>query len=122
MSGVIPSNLTKNDISILNHFPEVHKHGIHTHRYTHTHTLYDIIRRNAMRCISPKNGKLYLCWKCYYCRRRQVERSCSKCRSTFHHAASALPTRRHRKSLQTSTSTGTCLRCRNVYLWQLYLI
>ena len=41
MSGVIPSNLKKNDVSISNRFPEVHKHGIHTHTHTHTHTQTD---------------------------------------------------------------------------------
>ena len=30
MSGVIPHSLKKNDVSILNRFPEVHKRGIHT--------------------------------------------------------------------------------------------
>ena len=30
MSGVIPRNLKQNDVSILNHFPGVHKRGIHT--------------------------------------------------------------------------------------------
>ena len=55
MSGVIPSNL-KNDVSISNRFPEVHKRGIHTH----THTLYDSIRRNAMSCILPKNAYVTL--------------------------------------------------------------
>ena len=56
MSGVISSNLKqKVDVSISNRFPEVHKCGIHKHRHTHTHTHDDSIRRNAMRCISPKN-------------------------------------------------------------------
>ena len=53
MSGVISSNLKNDDVSISNRFPEVHKRGIHTHTHTHTHD--DSIRRNAMRCISPKN-------------------------------------------------------------------
>ena len=61
--GVIPSNFKKNDFSISNHFPEVHKRSIHTQTHTHTDTnkqthtyrLYDSIRRNAMPCISPKN-------------------------------------------------------------------
>ena len=41
MSGVIPSNLKKNDASISNRFPGVHKRGIHTHTQTdrHTHTI-----------------------------------------------------------------------------------
>ena len=59
MSGVIPCNLKKNDFSFSNRFPGVHKRGIHTHTHTHTqthtHTHDDSIRRNAMRCISPKN-------------------------------------------------------------------
>ena len=44
MSGVIPRNLKKNDVSISNRFPGVHKRGILTHtdsqtdRHTHTHT------------------------------------------------------------------------------------
>ena len=63
MSGVIPRNLKKNDVSISNHFPEVHKtRHTHTHtcKNTDTHTLYDSIRRSAMRCISPKNHKKIL--------------------------------------------------------------
>ena len=48
MSGVISRNLKKNDVSISNRFPEVHKRD--THRYTHD----DSIRRNAMCCISNK--------------------------------------------------------------------
>ena len=65
MPGITASNFFKNDVSIANRFPEVHKHGIHAHththtdthtqRQTHTHTHDDSIRRNAMRCISPKN-------------------------------------------------------------------
>ena len=50
MFGVIPRNLKKNDVSISNRFRGVHKRGI----YRHVHD--DSIRRNAMRCISPKNG------------------------------------------------------------------
>ena len=38
MSGVIPRNLKKNEVSISNRFPGVHKHGIHTQEHTHTHT------------------------------------------------------------------------------------
>ena len=42
MSGVIPRNLKKNDVSISNRFTGVHKRGIHTHTHrqtdTHTHT------------------------------------------------------------------------------------
>ena len=38
MSGVIMRNLTKNDVSILNRFPGVHKRGIYAHAHTHTHT------------------------------------------------------------------------------------
>ena len=59
MSSVIPRNLQENDDSITNRFPEVHKRGIHTERHidthTHTYTHDDSIRRNAMRCNSPKN-------------------------------------------------------------------
>ena len=54
MFGVISRNL-KNHVSISNRFPEVHKRGIHTDTDTHTHTHDDSIRRNAMRCSSPKN-------------------------------------------------------------------
>ena len=40
MSGVIPRNLKKNDVSISNRFPGDRKRGIHTqiHRHTDTHT------------------------------------------------------------------------------------
>ena len=38
MSGVIPTNLKENGVSISNRFPEVHKRGIHTHTHTHTDT------------------------------------------------------------------------------------
>ena len=38
MSGVIPSTLKKNNVSISNRFPEVRKRGIHTHTHTHTQT------------------------------------------------------------------------------------
>ena len=57
MSGDIPSNLKKNGVSMSNRFPEVHKRGTHTHTQTErqVHTHDDSIRRNAMRCISPKN-------------------------------------------------------------------
>ena len=50
MSGVVPRNLKIIDVSISNRFPGVHKRGI----YTDTHTHDDSIRRNAIRCISPK--------------------------------------------------------------------
>ena len=58
----------KKDVSISNHFPGVHKRGIHTHTHTHrqththTHTHDDSIRGNAMHCISSKNG----CGNTYY--------------------------------------------------------
>ena len=74
MSGVISLNLKKNDASISNRFPGVHKRGIHTHRQTDTHTHDDSIRRNAMRCISPKKDcnlnnkndlKLVFFWRYY---------------------------------------------------------
>ena len=58
MSGVNTRNLEKSYCFISNRFPEVHKRGIHTHTDIHTHTHDDSIRRNAMRCISPKN---YVC-------------------------------------------------------------
>ena len=35
-----------------------HAHA-HTHTHTHTHTHDDGIRRNAMRCISPKNWQFH---------------------------------------------------------------
>ena len=38
MSGVILSNIKKNDVSISNRFPEVHKRGTHTHTDANTHT------------------------------------------------------------------------------------
>ena len=46
MSGDIPRNLKKNDVSISNCFSGVHKRGIHAHD--------DSIRRNATHRISPK--------------------------------------------------------------------
>ena len=51
MSGVIPHNFKKNDVSISNRFPGVHKRIIHTDTQTHD----DSIRRNARCCISPTN-------------------------------------------------------------------
>ena len=54
MSGVILRNFKKK-VSISNSFSGVHKRGIHTDTQTHTDTHDDSIRRNAMRCISPKN-------------------------------------------------------------------
>ena len=38
MSGAIPRNLKKNDVSILNRFPDVQKRGILTQTETHTQT------------------------------------------------------------------------------------
>ena len=38
MSGVIPRNQEKNDVSISNRLPGVHKRGIHTQTHTHTDT------------------------------------------------------------------------------------
>ena len=40
MSGIIPRNSKKNDVSISKRFAGVHKRGIHTdtHRHTQTHT------------------------------------------------------------------------------------
>ena len=46
----------KNDVCISQ--TEVHKHGMHIQ--THTHD--DSIRRNAMRCISPKNPTILTKW------------------------------------------------------------
>ena len=64
MSGVIPSNLKKNDVSISNSFPGVHKRGIHTDTQTHTHTQTytydDSVRRNSWRCISLKNRDVFV--------------------------------------------------------------
>ena len=51
MSGVIPRNL-KNDVSILDRFPGVHKRGTHTRN-----TNDDSNRWNAMLCISPKTRR-----------------------------------------------------------------
>ena len=45
----------------------------HTHTDTHTHTHDDSIRRNAMRCISPKNHKTIYCDICKW-----VHKSCTK--------------------------------------------
>ena len=38
MSGIVPRNLKKNDVSDSNRFPGVQKRGIHTETQTHTHT------------------------------------------------------------------------------------
>ena len=60
MSGVISSNLKEKRRLYLKSFSSGPKRGIHTHTqrethtHTHTHTHDDGIRRNAMRCISPK--------------------------------------------------------------------
>ena len=67
MFGVIPSNLKKRRLYLkpfswgpqtrhthTNRYIQTHTH-IHAERDTHTHTHDDSIRRNAMRCISPKN-------------------------------------------------------------------
>ena len=52
MSDVIPSNLKKRRLYL-----KPFSWGPQTrHTHTHTHTHYDSIRRNAMRCISHKNG------------------------------------------------------------------
>ena len=61
MSGVIPSNLKEKRRLYLKPFswgPQTrYTHtDTHTHTHTHTHTRDHSIRRNAMRCISPKNG------------------------------------------------------------------
>ena len=70
MSGVIPSNLKENDVSISNRFPEAHKRGIHTDRQTDTHTYDDSIRRYAMCCISPKNQPMSFFTKQYFINRK----------------------------------------------------
>ena len=57
MSGVNSSNVKKRRL-YLTPFFEVHKRVILTQTDTHTHTHDDSIRRNAMRCFSPKNGKV----------------------------------------------------------------
>ena len=57
MSGVISSNLKqKNGVTISNRFLRS-TNAAYTHRDTDTHTHDDSIRRNAKRCISPKNGQ-----------------------------------------------------------------
>ena len=56
MSGVIPRNLKKNDVSISTVFlASTSAEFTQTDRQTHPHD--DSIRRNAIRCISPKNNK-----------------------------------------------------------------
>ena len=65
MFGVIPSNLKEKQRIYLKPFSwgsqtrhtHTHTHR-HTHTHTHTHTHDDGIRRNAMRCISPKNDHI----------------------------------------------------------------
>ena len=54
MSGVIPSILKKTT-SLSQTIFLASTNAAHTHTDTHTHTYDDSIRRNAMRCISPKN-------------------------------------------------------------------
>ena len=55
MSGVIPRNLKKNDVSTSKRFPGVHKRGIHTdtqtHTQTHTHT-HMSIAIDEMQCVA----------------------------------------------------------------------
>ena len=61
MSGVIPRNLKeKRRLNLKALFwrqqtPRTHT-ARHTDRQTHTHTHDDRIRRNTMRCISPKTA------------------------------------------------------------------
>ena len=56
MFGVIPSNLKEKRRLYLKPFSwGPHRRNTHTHTDTHTHTHDYSIRRNAMRCISPKN-------------------------------------------------------------------
>ena len=56
MSGVIPRNLKKRRLYLkpFSWRPQTQ----HTHRHTDTYTHVDSNRRNAMRCISPKNEGL----------------------------------------------------------------
>ena len=68
MSGVISRNLKQKLRLYLNPFswgPQTQHTHTHTDRETdrQTHTHDDGIRRNAMRCISPKNDVLSLCIK-----------------------------------------------------------
>ena len=58
MFGVIPRNLKKRRRLYLKLFswgPQTRNTHTHTQIHRHTHTHDDSIRRNAMRCISPKN-------------------------------------------------------------------
>ena len=59
MSGVIPRNLKKTYLYHTVFLTSINAAYTHrdTHTDTHTHTHDDYIRRNAMRCISPKNDE-----------------------------------------------------------------
>ena len=60
MSGVIPSNVKEKRRLYLKPFswgPQTRHTHTQTHRHTRAHTHDDSIRRNARRCISPKNVK-----------------------------------------------------------------
>ena len=56
MSGVIPHNLKKRRLYLKPFSGRPQTRHTQTDRHTHTHD--DSIRRNAMRCISPKNVKI----------------------------------------------------------------
>ena len=58
ISGVIPSNLKKT-ISLSQTVVLRFTNAEYTHTQTHTHTQDDSTRRNAMRCISPKNSCIH---------------------------------------------------------------
>ena len=103
MSGVV-SRIKKNRRLYLKPFSGVHKRGIHTdtqtHRHTvtqthrHTHTHDDSIRRNAMRCISPKNPLKARCQNVRHRHRggQRYSRRCHCCRrhrARFGHDVSA---------------------------------
>ena len=63
MSGVIPCNLKKTmSLSQTVFMRSTNAAYTQTDRHTHTHTDThdDSIRRNAMRCISPKNRSMHL--------------------------------------------------------------
>ena len=51
MFGVLSRNLKKNEVSISNRFPGIHKRGIHTHRQTDTHT-HTTIAQGEMQCVA----------------------------------------------------------------------
>ena len=71
MSGIIPRNLKKSNVSTSNRFPGVHKRGIHTHTYRHTHRhTHMSIAIGEMQCVAFRLKKLKICnqfvKKCYF--------------------------------------------------------